>query len=88
MIRALVIAGVVAAGVAILWVTTFAHVGFECEACVHWNGREACRSATGADEPAAHQAAIAVACAQVASGVTGAVGCQQQPPLSLTCTRH
>lgn len=86
MIRALVVAAVVVAAGAVLWTATLSHVGFECEACVRWDGRDACKSATGADQLEAERAAINVSCAQVARGVTAAVGCQAQPPLSLRCT--
>ncbi|RIL03099.1 MAG: hypothetical protein DCC71_15550 [Proteobacteria bacterium] len=88
MIRALVVAAVVVAAAAVLWMATLSHVGFECEACVRWEGREACKRATGIDRTEAERAAITVACAQVASGVTAAVGCQGLPPLSLTCTER
>lgn len=84
--RWLLYAAIGAAVVAGLYAATLAGAGFECEACVRWEGREACKSATGADREEAERTAISTACALVARGVTASIGCQQLEPISLTCT--
>jgi hypothetical protein len=80
-----VIAGAAAAA---LWTATLSGAGTECEACVHWEGRDACKSATGATREEAERAAIATACALVAQGVTASVGCQGVAPASLRCAER
>jgi hypothetical protein len=74
------------AAVAALYAATLAGAGVSCEACVRWQGREACKSATGADREEAERTAISTACALVASGVTASIGCQGLEPVSLHCT--
>ena len=78
------IAVVVATGGLLYWMT-LAGAGTECEACMRYEGREACRSATGADRQEAERTAIATACALVSSGVTDTIRCQGIEPLKLTC---
>jgi hypothetical protein len=83
--RTLVGAAVVAAGIAALLYAMLSHGRVECEACVRFDGREACKRAAAADRDAAERAAIATACAIVAGGVTETLGCQGREPVSLTC---
>jgi hypothetical protein len=79
---------VAAAAVAALWAATFAGAGVHCEACMEWEGRQACKTATGADRAEAERTAIATACALIASGVTDTIGCQGVVPVSLECSER
>ena len=78
--------GVVVTTAALLYWATLAGAGTECEACMHYEGRDACRSATGADREEAERTAIATACALVSSGVTATIRCQGLEPIKLNCT--
>jgi hypothetical protein len=56
-----------------------------CEACVVFQGRRACRSASATSEEEAQRHAIATACALVTRGVTEDLACQRTPPERLRC---
>lgn len=86
--RVVVALVIAAAAVGALWAATLSGAGFTCEACVRFQGREACKSATGAAREEAERAAIATACALVANGVTATIGCQGLVPTSLACTQR
>lgn len=68
-----------------LYAATLAGAGIECQACVVYEGREACKAATGASRDEAERSAIATACAVVTGGVTRSIECQSFVPLSLEC---
>ncbi len=51
--------------------------------CVRFHGQTACRIAEGRTRTQAEQGALDDACAQIASGVTGTITCQQKPVLSM-----
>ncbi|MEO8028170.1 MAG: hypothetical protein ABI823_16925 [Bryobacteraceae bacterium] len=53
------------------------------EVCVEFEGRRACRTASGQDESLAMRTAQSNACAQVASGVTDSLACEHNPPVSV-----
>jgi hypothetical protein len=80
-----VVLAVVAAVVALLYSATLAGAESECEACVRYEGREGCRTATGGSREAAEQAAVMTACALVANGVTATIACQGLEPVKLAC---
>jgi hypothetical protein len=61
---------------------------FECEVCVEFQGRRACRAGLGEDEEAAMRAAQSTACAPLTSGVTEAFGCDRTPPASVSCRQR
>jgi hypothetical protein len=77
--------GIAAAAVAALYAATLADAGVHCEACVSYEGRDACKSATGPSRDEAERAAIATACALVTGGVTQTIACQGLEPVSLDC---
>jgi hypothetical protein len=77
---------VAAAAIGMLYYATLAGAGFECEACMRYEDRDACRSATGVDRDEAERTAIATACALVSNGVTATIRCQGLEPLKLECT--
>ena len=83
--RVAVVLAVIAAVVALLYAATLAGAETECEVCMRYEGREGCRSATGASRDAAEQAAIMTACALVSSGVTATIACQSLEPVKLSC---
>ena len=72
----------------VLYSATFAQAGFECEACVRFDGREACGAARAVSESDAMRTALSTACATLTSGVTSTLRCQANPPLSLTCNER
>ena len=63
--------------------SAFAH---ECEVCVAFHGRTACRRAAGSTAEEALRTAQDNACAFVASGMTETVECTTRPAASATCT--
>jgi hypothetical protein len=81
-----IVLAVAAAAVGLLYYATLAGAGVECEACMHYEGRQACRSATGVDREEAERTAIATACALISNGVTGTIRCQGLVPDKLECT--
>ena len=77
---------IAAAAIGALYYATLAGAATECEACMRYDDREACRSATGVDRDEAERTAIATACALVSQGVTATIRCQGLEPLKLECT--
>jgi hypothetical protein len=53
------------------------------EVCMEYQGRRACRTASGETPEKALRAATDNACALIASGVTDTIGCQQTRPVSV-----
>jgi hypothetical protein len=58
----------------------------ECEVCIEFGGREACRTGSGADRDTAIRGAINTACAVLSSGVTRGMQCDRTPPRSVECS--
>ena len=57
--------------------------GHRVEVCIAFNGRSACRTAAGASEEFARRTATTNACAELASGVTDSIACENTPPTSV-----
>jgi len=57
---------------------------FRVEVCLTYHGQSACRTAEGRTREEAERAAHDNACAQVTSGVTGTLGCQNTAASSVT----
>ncbi|MCK6554141.1 hypothetical protein L6Q96_06090 [Candidatus Binatia bacterium] len=57
----------------------------ECEVCIAFDGREVCRTVTGASEEEALRAAIDNACALLAGGVTDTIRCSRTRPVRAEC---
>jgi hypothetical protein len=53
------------------------------EVCITFNGRTNCRTASGASEEYARRTATTNACADIASGVTDSIACENTPPNSV-----
>jgi len=75
----------VAAVVGLLYAATLSQAGSECEACLEFGGRSACRTVAAAKREDAEQQAIQNACALLASGVTQILACERSEPTSLRC---
>jgi uncharacterized membrane protein len=58
--------------------------GHRYEACMTFNGRTNCRTASGSTAEFAMRTAISNACAGIASGVTDSIACEQSTPTKLT----
>ncbi len=58
----------------------------QCELCMEFGGRTACRTASAADRDAAVRGAITTACAVLSSGVTQGLECDRTRPRSLSCS--
>jgi hypothetical protein len=69
---------------ALIW-STLAQSGYECEACMDYEGSSICRTVAAATEEEAGQQAVATACAILTRGVTRGMECQRTPPRSLEC---
>ena len=54
-----------------------------CEVCITYNGRQACRTASGRTRELALRTATENTCAQIASGVTESNQCGNTPPDSV-----
>ena len=86
MARRLVILGVGAAFFAALFLATGREAAVECEVCVEFGGRSACRTGSASDRVGARRGAGAAACAVLSSGVTQGMACDRTPPRSVRCT--
>ena len=64
---------------------TLVETRVECEVCIEFTGRSACRSVAAADREHAIQQAVSTACAVLARGVTAGIECQRSVPRSLSC---
>ena len=86
MSRAAVIGGVF--GVLILGLLLYLSMGFSqytCEVCIEFKGRTKCRTASGADQKTAINAARDNACAFLVSSKTDGFLCGQTPSAKVTC---
>jgi AhpD family alkylhydroperoxidase len=75
--------GFVVAVLAVLVVTTMGTNRYRCEVCISFHDRSACRTAGASSEAQALRAATENACAQIASGVTDSMACENTPPQSV-----
>jgi hypothetical protein len=88
--RSFVVTGIVgalaAAGtIAILVLSVQGAMAVQCEVCMSFAGRSACRSAAGSSPDEAARTATDNACAFLASGMTDSIRCTSTPPTSVTC---
>lgn len=65
--------------------SSFGVSAIECEACMRFDGRETCRSASAANRDEALRSAIDNACALLTSGMTNTLRCQQGEPAKMGC---
>jgi hypothetical protein len=78
------IGALVAAAFIYLLYASFHSANYRVQVCVTYRGESACRIAEGRTLALATRAAHDNACAQITSGVTGTVGCQDTPASSVT----
>jgi hypothetical protein len=71
--------------VAALILATLRESRVECELCVRFDGRVACRRASAADRDQAIAMARNTACAVLAGGVTRGMQCNRVVPHSVSC---
>ncbi len=83
-----VLAGLFLGGVflAALVLVTRSQSAVECELCVDFGGRTACRTASAENRDDAKRAAASTACAVLSSGVTQGLECDRTPPRSVRCS--
>ncbi len=78
---------VIAAGIVLLLgvivYSTLSLARYECEVCMTFNGRSACRVAAGATREETIRTASDNACAFLASGRTDSMACGRTPPTSI-----
>ena len=75
-------------GIAMLGVIVYLSLGlnqYTCEVCVTFNARTQCRTAAGADQQTAVQAARDNACAFLVATKTDGFLCGQTAPTRVTC---
>ena len=75
-----------AAFIAAMFFATQRESAVQCELCMEFGGRTACRTASAADRDAAVRGAITTACAVLSSGVTQGLECDRTRPRSLSCS--
>jgi hypothetical protein len=82
-----VIAGVVlaAAFVSVLVMALMKEAQVECEVCIEFGGRQACRTSIASSRERAISGAISNACVVLSGGVTAGIQCSNTPPSSLSC---
>ena len=56
-----------------------------CLVCVEYRGLTECATASGSSEEEARDTAVAVACAQISSGVTESIACSNSPRVREEC---
>lgn len=76
-----IIFGIVVLGV-IIW-SSFNMAQVKMKACMQYEGHVNCATASGSTKEFATRAAISTACAAIAGGVTGTIGCEGSRPVSL-----
>ena len=66
----------------IIW-SSFNMAQVKMKACMQYEGRTNCATASGSTKEFATRAAISTACASISGGVTGTIGCEGSRPVSL-----
>ena len=77
----------VAAVLAVILVSTFRQPRVSCRACVTFNGRTDCRTASAVNRQEALRTAVSNACGLLASGVTESLQCENTKPDSVEWLR-
>ncbi|MCC6538775.1 MAG: hypothetical protein IT162_14565 [Bryobacterales bacterium] len=72
-----------AAFLAVMYTSTRNLAAHRVEVCIEFNGREACRAASGATPELARRTATDNACALIASGMTDSIACSNTTPKSV-----
>ena len=82
-----IITGVVlaAAFVSVLVMALMKEAQVECEACIEFQGRRACRTTIASSRERAIGGATSNACAVLSAGVTAGIQCGNTQPSSISC---
>ena len=75
-----------AALLAALFFATRSQNAVECEICMDFGGRSACRTSSAVDRNTAVRAAVSTACAVLSSGVTQGLECDRTPVRTVRCS--
>lgn len=68
---------------ALLLYSTLSGPRYRVEVCMAFQSRTACKTVSGKSEEAAMRGAVTNACADIVSGVTETMRCEQGPPQSV-----
>lgn len=79
----LIITLVVAAFIALIVYSTFHGPRYRVEVCMAYQGRSACKTVSAKSEDGAIRSAKENACADISSGVTDTIRCQNTNPQSV-----
>ena len=79
----IVIAVFVIGFIALLAYSTFNGKRYRVEVCMSYAGRVSCRTVSAKSESAALRSGAENACAEIASGVTDSIRCEQSDPQSI-----
>ena len=74
---------VIAALIALIVYATFGGPRYRVSVCMAYSGRTSCRTVNAKSEAAAVRSATENACAEIASGVTDTMRCEQSEPQSV-----
>jgi len=66
----------------IIW-SSFNMSQVKIKACMQYEGRTNCATASGSNRENATRAAVSTACATISGGVTGTIGCEGSKPVSI-----
>lgn len=69
----------------LLLYSTLAAQQVECEACVTFNGKTNCASASGTTEEEALRTAVNTACGTISAGMDESIRCSGRPPERPRC---
>lgn len=83
--NALVSLGVLVPVIAYVVYSSFHAGAVECEICITFEGRDACRTVAAKTEEEGLRGAVTNACAQLASGVTDTLRCERTLPRKAEC---
>jgi len=72
--------------VSAVYVVSRREIQVECEVCLDFEGRSACRTSMAADRESALRGAVSNACAVLSGGVTQGLACDRTPPRSVQCS--
>jgi len=73
----------VAAVIALIVYSTLSGPRYRLQICMAYQGRSACKTVSAKSEPAALRSGAENACADIASGVTDTMRCEQAEPQSV-----
>lgn len=69
--------------IALIIYSTVSGKQYRAEVCMVYKGRSACKTVTGKSETSVLRGGVSNACADIASGVTETMGCEQTQPQSV-----